>query len=123
VITGASGTVTLEDEHSAWPPPPLSSSREYQDRNTRRSASGAGKTISVFRRWSGAENSIRGSIPHLLGPQHTILTNLHRANPPDVSVTYMGETFSAILPVYDARPDPFEPTEYQAEFEIRRKSS
>lgn len=123
MISGDAGTVTLEDAHSAWPPPAMSSAREVSDRKTRNSSSGAAKTISVVRRFSGSEVSIRGSIPHLLQSHHDILNDLHEADPPEVSVQYMGKTFDALLTVYDPRPDAFEPTEYQAEFELRRVSS
>lgn len=123
IITGAAGTVTLADEHSAWPPPPLKSARDYQERKTRGSDSSPPQTILVVRPWSGSENSLSFTIVHLLAVQHQTLTNLHRADPPDVTVTYMGETWDGALLVYDGNPDPFEPTEYQAQVEIRRHSS
>lgn len=123
VISGTAGTVTLEDAHAAWPPPALSSTRRFEERQTRQSSTGTGKTVLVFRPFDGSENSIRGTIDHLLAAQHTILQNLHRANPPQVTVTYMGQTFTADLVTYDAKPDYFYTTEFQADFELRRRTT
>ena len=122
-ISATAGTVVLVDEHSAWPPPPLASTRRKQRRETRQSSTGAGKTIDVYRAWNGSEQSVRGSVVHLLQAQVDILNAIHRADPPACSVTYMGETFDATLDGWEPRPDAFEPTEFQAEFELNRQSS
>ncbi len=98
----------------------MDSTRRFEERQTRPSETDPAKTILVMRKFNGSEVTISGTIPHLLAAQHTILNSLHRANGAPVNVTYMGETFPGSLVVYRPKPDPFEPTEFQADFEIRR---
>lgn len=126
VLVGASQTVTLEDITTAMPFPSIAVRREYQERKTRDSASGAGKTIRVFRSYSNAEESIRVQVPYMAEADYTKMRTIIEADPPTVAVTYLhltSENFDLVD--LDPIPDSFwwdvEHT-FQTSFTLLRQS-
>lgn len=88
-ISGQSQTVTLEDVRSAFPFPAIAIQRSYQERQTRDSSTGAGKTKRVYRSYSNAEESIQVQVPYLHPDNYAKLRTMIEADPPTVSVTYL----------------------------------
>lgn len=126
-ITDGSETVTLEDIRSAYPFPAISVQREFTEKKTRASATGAGKTIRVYRQYSGAEETIRVSVPYLSSEQYNTLRGFVEANPPTVSVSYLHwSVVSCDMVSLDPIPDPFDwvnDKSFQTSFELRRNSA
>lgn len=104
-ISGQSQTVTLEDVRAAFPFPAISVQRSYQERQTRDSATGAGKTIRVYRSYSNAEESIQVQIPYLAPADYTKLRTMIEADPPTVTVTYLHLTAQS-FDLVDLTPAP-----------------
>jgi len=88
-ISGGTGTVILEDIETAHPFTGVRVAREYSERRTRDSVSGAAKSIRVFRRYNGSEEEMRVQVPHCSQTQYTRLRSLIAADPPTVNVTYL----------------------------------
>lgn len=98
------GTVTMTEVTSAYPFPAVQSERVVEDRRTRRSSSGAGKTIEVFRPWEGSEESLefQATLPRA---EALKLRAMHRSDPPSVQVSYYGETWDGTLRRFQMPPE------------------
>ena len=130
IVNGVGGTVTMANEYSAYPFPGVESERAVQDRKTRRSTEGPGKTIEVFRPWEGSEESLtfQATLPRA---EWLKLRASHRANPPTVEVTYQDETWTGTLRRFTAPPEELSdeydtemgPKEYVVSGFIKRSSA
>lgn len=108
-IVGQSLTVNLEDVSAAVEPcPPVESSRVYTEKRMRDSASGAGKTVRVYRRFNQAEESISVGVRYVVPADYEKLRTMFQANPPTVAVTYLHHTSESFdLVGLTAEPDEF----------------
>jgi hypothetical protein len=129
VISGLAGSVTMVNEEAPYPFPGVESERVVQDRQTRQSSVGPGKTIEVFRPWEGSEESLSftATLPRA---KWLTLRALHRANPPTVTVSYQDESWTGTLRRLSAPPDELSdehdvglgPREYTVSGFIKRSS-
>jgi len=110
-IVGADGegTVTLVDEHSAWPFTAPEIQREYQERRTRQSSTGPGKVFRIYRRFTGAEVTLPFQATVDAADMLKLL-DIAQANPPLCGVTFLSgggwtETWDATLADFKAQPD------------------
>lgn len=104
VFHSSLGSVTMANERAPWPFPPLTIRRVYEERVTRPSSTGPPKTIRVFRSYNGSEESIEFQAT-LLRADAWKLRNIARANPPEVTVGYLGETWTGVLVDVGLPPD------------------
>lgn len=133
IVGGASeGTVTLTDAKSAWPFVAPQITRDYQERKTRESSTGPGKTYRIYRRFSGAEARlpVQATVD---AADMLILLAIAKANPPLCGVTYLSggsytETWDATMSEFTPLPDvggendADGPTEYVVSFTLLRES-
>jgi len=126
------GTVTLTDAKSAWPFTAPEIQRDYQERKTRESSTGPGKTYRIYRPFNGSEVSLPFQAT-VDAADMLILLDIAQANPPLCEVTYLSgggytETWDATLADFKPLPDvggdndPDGPTEYIVSGTLLRES-
>lgn len=98
------GTVTMANERAPWPFPPLTIRRVYEERVTRPSSTGPPKTIRIFRPYNGSEEGVDFQAT-LLREDAWRLRAIARSDPPEVTVGYLGETWTGELVDVGLPPD------------------
>ena len=88
-ISGTGGSIDFEDAHCTMPFAAVEEQREYQERKLRLGSTGKRRTVRVFEEWSGSELSIAVTIRYMTQDQYNKLRAMHRANPPEVTVSYL----------------------------------
>lgn len=109
-IAGNSQTVVFVDERSAYPFPPISVNRVYQERLTRRAFTGPGKTVRVYRLYSGSEQKLDFQAT-LVAAEMQKLLGMSRQDPPTVTVTYLETSWAGSLASFSASPDELGPND------------
>lgn len=94
-MVGASQTVDLEDEQSAYPFPQTTIRRKYEERETRNGSSGARQMFRIFKRYTGDEAEMRFVVPYCSETNFAKLLAMVKNDVPTVAVTYQSETFNA----------------------------
>ena len=128
------GTVVFTDEQSTWPFAPIEIRRRYQDRETRVSSTGAGKTIRVYRPYNNSEQTLSFTAT-LPATEALKLLAIAVNDPPACTVAYLSggsvsqtawsatlEEFS-LLPDVGGENDASGPTEYVVSGLFQRDSA